>query len=239
MAGAVTSKRRKFMANRVIRDWTDSERVNALSWQAEVLFTRLCMKADDYGSFHANSKLVRSLLFPLKSDAIRETDVTRWLDECEKAGLIVFYEASDKWYLRIINFGQRLRAMKKRFPDMPNEDGRNPPQPAADCLPEGKGKGSRKEEEVELPPPTRDGVLLEMFKRTTSGFEDDFLKLQVQRFLNKYPNCVALQAGGLVNSWAANLNKAEQEKWKQQSKSETPVVRKSRDQEMFEKLHES
>lgn len=103
------------MANRILRDWTDSENVDKLSFQAEVLFTRLFMKADDYGCFHANPKLVKAAVFPLKD--IREADISRWLDECQKAGLIAFYNEGGKKYLCIRNFGQRLRAMKRRFPE--------------------------------------------------------------------------------------------------------------------------
>lgn len=108
------------MPNRILRDITDSEKVNSLSSQAEVLFYRLMMKADDYGCFHAKSSLIKAALFPLRLDSVRETDITRWLAECEKAGLIAFYEADSKPYLVIVNFGQRMRNMKKRFPTPPD-----------------------------------------------------------------------------------------------------------------------
>jgi hypothetical protein len=121
----------------MIRDWTASEKIDLLSSQAEVFFIRLCMKADDYGSFHGSPKLLKSFLFPLRSGSIRETDITRWTAECEKAGLIFFYNADSKPYVRIIDFGQRLRNKKNRFPEVPSES-------AASC-----GE-SRPEEEVEL-----------------------------------------------------------------------------------------
>ena len=108
------------MANRVLRDITDSEKVNMLSPHAEVLMYRLFMKADDFGSFHANPKLIRSACLPLKSD-VRETDITRWLYELQTAGLILLYEVNAKHYLRVINFGQRLRNMRNAFPS-PSED---------------------------------------------------------------------------------------------------------------------
>ncbi len=115
------------MANRILRDWTDSEIIDTLSFQAEVLFIRLFMKADDYGCFHANPKLVKAAIFPLKD--IREADITRWIAECKESGLIALYENSGKKYLVINNFGQRLRIMKRKYPD-PNEKkepDRNPP----------------------------------------------------------------------------------------------------------------
>jgi hypothetical protein len=116
------------MPIRMVRDWTDSEPVNTLDPPAEVLFLRLIMKADDYGRFTANAKLIRSLCFPLK-DGIRESDIARQLVACEKAGLIATYTAQGKPLLEIVKFGQRLRNSKAKY---------DPPPSAASCgeLPE-------------------------------------------------------------------------------------------------------
>lgn len=103
------------MPSRVLRDITDSERVELLSANAEVLMYRIFMKADDFGSFHANPKLIKSALFPLK-DNVRETDISHWMDELLKAGLIAVYQVGTKQYLRVVNFGQRLRNMRNAFP---------------------------------------------------------------------------------------------------------------------------
>jgi hypothetical protein len=89
------------------------------------------MKADDYGSFYANVKLIKSNCYPLRTDAVRDADITRWMDELLKAGLIVVYMNAGKSYLRILNFGQRLRNKKKRFPDCPPELLINEPQQSA------------------------------------------------------------------------------------------------------------
>ena len=105
------------MPNRVLRDWTDSEKVDTLSFQAEALFTRLIMKADDFGCFHANPKLLRAYCFPLRIDQIKEADICLWLAECESAGLLFIYSSNNKQYLRINNFGQRLRIMRHKFPE--------------------------------------------------------------------------------------------------------------------------
>jgi hypothetical protein len=109
------------MPNRILRDWTDSPTVNDLSWQAEVFFVRLIMKADDYGRFAAHPRLLRSLLFPMR-DGIRETDISRWLAECEKAGLIRPYADDEKPFLVIQKFNQRMRLKKpSKFPEPPDE----------------------------------------------------------------------------------------------------------------------
>ena len=76
------------MPNRVLRDWTNSDKINSVSVHAERFFTRLIMQADDFGRFHASPRLLSSYLFPLKDD-MRDADITRCLTECEAAGLIV------------------------------------------------------------------------------------------------------------------------------------------------------
>lgn len=117
------------MPNRMLRDWTNSDKIDSLSFQAEVFFTRLIMKADDFGCFWADAKRLKSNLYPLKSDSIRDADLLRWMAECQKAELIVVYESDGKRYLQIIDFGQRLRSKTRKFPQPPYD--RNPPQSAA------------------------------------------------------------------------------------------------------------
>jgi hypothetical protein len=107
----------------MLRDWTDSDAVNALSAGAETLFVRLIMKADDYGCFHGNPALVRSFCFPLK-ETMRNTEISRWLDELQAAGIIAVYthETDGKTYLQIKNFKQRLKQSRHRFPMPPGGD---------------------------------------------------------------------------------------------------------------------
>jgi len=102
------------MPNRILRDYTDSELVDKLSAPAEVLFIRLFMKADDYGLFHANPKLVKSACFPLRE--VKESDIVKWLSECNEINLIDIYEVEGKKYLKINNFNQRLRVMTSKYP---------------------------------------------------------------------------------------------------------------------------
>lgn len=108
------------MANRVLRDWTQSESIDKLSQGAEIFFTRLIMKADDFGCYYGNPKLLNSALFPLKD--YDQMAVVKWRDECAKANIIIIYEVEGKQYVKIVDFGQRLRLMKSKFPQP--EDGR-------------------------------------------------------------------------------------------------------------------
>lgn len=232
------------MPKRMLKDWTLSDKINSVSVHAERFFTRLIMKADDYGCFYADARVLKANLFPLLLDQVRDADLQRWLDECQAAGLIVVYECESKKYLQICEFDQRLRQKTNKFP-LPTND-RNTLTNDSSTPHEGSRSRSRKEEEVEpLPPPPflesdpRETTLLQMFKRAAYGYDDDFLKHQVKKFLNKYPGCIAVQSGGLINSWAANLNKIEQQKWKEANKQ--PVVStdfiKNRDQQEREKLN--
>lgn len=123
-------------------------KLDGISAEAERLFVRLIMKADDFGRFHAEPRLVKAGCFPLE-DAIRLNDLIRWLDELSTRQLILRYELQGRKFLALINWGQRLRDTKAKFPPPAGERGDwvpdgdippqlaatcgNPPQPAATC----------------------------------------------------------------------------------------------------------
>lgn len=145
------------MPNRILRDWTDSAAVNSLSWQAECLFIRLIMKADDYGCFHGNEKLLKSLLFPLK-DGLRDADIARWLTELSASGLIRNYsDDGGKPFIEIRNYGQRLKNSRRKFPEPPADSRKFPEVPGssrkfpADI--ETESETIKKEREKEKTPP--------------------------------------------------------------------------------------
>lgn len=106
-----------FMPNRILRDWTASDRIDQLSPGAEVFFTRVIMKADDFGLYYGNPKLLNSALFPLKD--YDNGKVSLWLTECIRAGIIRKYTVDGKDYIQIPGFDQRLRLMKSKFPAPP------------------------------------------------------------------------------------------------------------------------
>ena len=113
------------MPNRVLRDWTNSESFDGLSTDAEVFFTRLIMKADDFGGFYGNTKLLKAHLYPLKDFSHKK--IERWIQECVDAGTVIYYKVEGKMYIRINEFGQRTRIMKSKFPEPlpypPSNDG--------------------------------------------------------------------------------------------------------------------
>lgn len=137
------------MANRVLRDWTFSENINKLSTAAEVFFVRLIMKADDYGCFYGNTMILNSQLYPLKPQS--EEDLSSYINELVANNIVITYEVDQKQYLKILNFGQRLRTMKSRFPQPADTC----PQPADNAPPETK----RNEVETETETKTETEVL--------------------------------------------------------------------------------
>jgi len=125
------------MPNRILRDCTDSDKVNSISVQAERFLYRLFMKADDFGCFYADSRLLKAHLFPLQLDTIKESDVTKWVQECEGVGLICIYELKGKRYIEIVSFNQQLRQKRRKFPDK-SECKQVDSRLIAECTPETK-----------------------------------------------------------------------------------------------------
>lgn len=124
------------MPNRILRDWTDSLRFDGLTADAERLFVRLLMKADDYGRYHANPRLVKAGCFPL-SENLRANTVAAWLTELSDRLLVFCYTSGTGEYLVIPKFGQRLKQSRPKFPP---PDGK-PPEwlPDSDDFPEVPG----------------------------------------------------------------------------------------------------
>lgn len=136
------------MPNRILRDFTDSENIDGLDVNAERFFVRLIMKVDDYGRYYANEQLLKSSLFPLKTD-IRITDISRWVTACEQSGLITTYEVANKRYLEIMNFNQQLRIKKSKFPE--SQSIKNDDQMHSRCIADDTLKRNEVETETNIP----------------------------------------------------------------------------------------
>lgn len=105
------------MPNRIIREGIiTSEAVNSLSWEAEIFYRRLLSVVDDFGRFDARPSVLRSALYPLKLDSMREDSVQRCLKSCEAARLVVLYSVDGKEYLEVTNFRQQVRSKKSKYP---------------------------------------------------------------------------------------------------------------------------
>ena len=113
------------MPNRILKESiTTSEDIDSLSPDAEILFYRLMVKADDFGIYYGNAKIIRSNCYPLRVDDTPAESVEEWLDELEAAGLIERYRAADeRIYLRFVKWQkhQQIRAKKPKFPQFTDE----------------------------------------------------------------------------------------------------------------------
>lgn len=107
--------------NRIVREGIiTSESVDALGWQEEVFYRRLHSVVDDYGRFHATPSLIRAACFPLRLDKVSDSDIGKWLQATEKAGLVRLYQVDRKRYLQVERFGQHVRAKASKFPHPPD-----------------------------------------------------------------------------------------------------------------------
>lgn len=102
------------MPNRIIREGIlTSERIDMLDASAEVFYRRLMSKVDDHGLYDARMSVLRSSLYPLRVDRVREADISRWIAACEKAGLIALYQHDGKPYLRMLDTRWQARSEPK------------------------------------------------------------------------------------------------------------------------------
>jgi hypothetical protein len=170
------------------RGFCDSDRIAALpGWFEECVFHRLLLHGDDHGLLDARPSFLRSLLFPLQTDRVREADVSRALHACESAGLIRFYKCPDgKSFLEIQNYGQRNDKTKPKYPlppwRIPDASGKFPEIPAIDV------DGYEDEDEVSIPP-TRVSTTVDTSSppkpRQTLPESQD----QVMAYMAAQPNC--------------------------------------------------
>lgn len=108
------------MPNRIIKESIcTSEDINGLSQGAEILFYRLIVKADDFGCYHGNVKIIKNFCYPLKSDEIKDKQLIEWINELIKAGLIFTYASEDgKQYIKLTKWEkhQQKRAKNSKYP---------------------------------------------------------------------------------------------------------------------------
>ena len=103
------------MPNRIIREGiTTSEPLAMASFEAECLFYRLMVVADDFGAFDGRAVIVRAKCLPLRDSTVAQ--VEEWLRELAEHSLIVRYESEGRPYLAIPKFRQRTRANSAKFP---------------------------------------------------------------------------------------------------------------------------
>lgn len=201
------------MANRILRDWTCSETINELSESAEIFFTRLIMKADDFGRFYGSTKLLKAQLYPLKDINLKQIEKHR--DECVKNGIIKFYIVDGKEYIEIKDFNQRLRLMKSKFPEPVLNGGQ-----LSDSCPTSDGS-KRSETETE----TETEVEIQKTNIPTINEFLDFFKSINEFDYNAYLYSVTSKYESWVSNGWKDGNDSEIKNWKAKLKNTLPHLK--------------
>lgn len=156
------------MPNRIIREGIlTSDRIEQLDAPAEVFYRRLMSKVDDHGLYDARPSILRSSLYPLRVDRVREADIARWIAACEKAGVIALYQHDGKPYLQMLDTRWQARSEAK-YPLPSAGEPVKPVSPANTCAQVQTGEhldGVGDGDVVDKPPlpPKGDGGRFEKF----------------------------------------------------------------------------
>jgi len=98
----------------IINEITMDKRINNLSCDTSRLaFTWLVTFADREGRTHGDPALVRSMLFPRRSDVTSE-DMAEYLQEWHNCGLIIWYEANDDLWVEFPAFHKHQKGFDSR-----------------------------------------------------------------------------------------------------------------------------
>lgn len=98
-----------------------SESLASCSPKAQDAFPRFLLAADSFGVFQVNAATLKGRLWPLRPD-VRRPDITRWLQEYQRAGMIACWTEAGKQYATFVGWGtfQRLDPrLRRRYPAPP------------------------------------------------------------------------------------------------------------------------
>lgn len=101
-------------------EFSEQKALAQVPLDAAAFYTHLYFHVDDFGRANAEPDLLRAKAFPFRRD-LRDTDCSRLLAACVKAGLIAVYEVGGTPYLEVVAFrdARHLRAQHSRFPAPP------------------------------------------------------------------------------------------------------------------------
>lgn len=91
------------MYRRIYAGAIRGRRINSVSMGAELLFWRMLLVADDFGSLEACPRVLLAMAMTLRRE-VSEENLGQWLGELEGAGLIARYEAAGDHYAHIIGW---------------------------------------------------------------------------------------------------------------------------------------
>ncbi len=96
--------------NPLLKNVTDSDKLNAVSEGAECLYFRLIAQSDDAGRYSADPAWVLARLFTIRmGHGLTAKSIADRLEELWKVDLIRFYHINDKRYLEMVNVFKTMR----------------------------------------------------------------------------------------------------------------------------------
>lgn len=97
--------------NPLLKSYPDSDKVNAVSEGAEVLYVRLLAAADDADRYYGDPAMILGKLFTARMAAEQLTakDISRRLTELESIGLLEHYSAKGTRYIHLLDRFKTLR----------------------------------------------------------------------------------------------------------------------------------
>jgi len=107
------------MPNRQLKESIcTSESLALVSAEAERLFYRIIVNADDYGRYHGNPKVILAECFPLRIGDFAPKDIEAWLTELERVGMIRRYATDKRRFLHIVSWREHNtpRAKTSKYP---------------------------------------------------------------------------------------------------------------------------
>lgn len=109
------------MPSRILREGLlDSDAIGSVSLEAETLFVRLLLLADDFGRYDGRPPVICRRAFVNRRELDDDKCASR-LDELMRAGLVLSYFSNGKPFITIPRFNQRMRAKRSKFPAPPWE----------------------------------------------------------------------------------------------------------------------
>lgn len=98
--------------NPLLKSYPDSDKVNAVSEGAEVLYLRLLAQSDDAGRYYGEASWILAKLFTARMIAkeLTHSDINQRLSELENVGLLHRYQAAGGTYLELLGVFKTLRS---------------------------------------------------------------------------------------------------------------------------------
>jgi uncharacterized phage protein (TIGR02220 family) len=106
--------------NRIIKESIcTSDNIENLKLEEEVFFYRLLVNCDDYGRMDARPQILRAKCFPLRTDKVKPSDISKWLNALARENLIIMYRVDGGEYLQMVTWDrhQQIRAKRSKFPE--------------------------------------------------------------------------------------------------------------------------